>query len=391
FDALDLPDHLRVFGVNTELECLAGNEAFELTLQSNTPRAIRVHLGTQDLWDLESWPLLRRLRQLSEKQVAVTLVVTEAQLTGLSWSEARELHQQAAVGGFQVVAATSPSSVGQAMLTVEIEATPHGRRQAIAADSAWAPSATWGAGDGSVPVLTVSHDGPLPDLQTRVVKLAELDRVPSGYTQHFDWKAGALSGSVEHVGQRFWGDLANASAALAAALTGPSKLVRVRLRDRYATSPLVIRVLYEVFSHLKRIGAADSNTEFALDTRWNPPGYNSSTSGPVAVHRGLPSQVLHRDVLAEVWREFDRGVVRIDPDLHHDRVLELVWPHGRLPIYLHQGVSFLRSGGSAKVTLGAGSSSLANEIRTKQFDVVMMDSTTVHIGTVSETTTDEAF
>lgn len=391
FDALDLPDHLRVFGANTELECLSGIEAVELTIQSNTPKAIRVHLGAQGSWDLESWPLLRRLRQLSENQVAVTLVLTEEQIAALSWSEARELHQHAAVGGFQIVAAKSgPASVGGAALTVEIEATPHGRRQAIVADSAWAPGATWGAGDGSVPVLTASHDGPLPELPTRVVKLSDLDRVPSGYTQHFEWKAGALSGSVEHVGKRFWDGLTNASASLASALTGPSRLVRVRLRDRYVTSPLVIRVLYEVFSHLKRIGAADANTEFVLDTRWNPPGYNSSTSGPVAVHRGLPSQLLHKEVLSEVWREFDRGVVNIAPELHHDRVLELVWPHGCLPIYLHQGVSFLRSQGSPKVTLGVGSSSLAKEIRAKDFDVVMADSTTVHIGTVSEPTAGEA-
>jgi hypothetical protein len=100
--------------------------------------------------------------------------------------------------------------------------------------------------------------------------------------------------------------------------------------------------------------------------------------------------VLHKEVLSEVWREFDHGVVNIDPELHHDRVLELVWPHGCLPIYLHQGVSFLRSQGSPKVTLGVGSSPLAKEIRAKAFDVVMMDSTTVHIGTVSGPTRDEA-
>lgn len=382
FAALKLPETLRVFGDATELECLTGIEVFERALLDATVRQVRVHLGgDDDAWDLASWTLLPRLRHLAERGTSVTLIVTEPRIASFSWDEARELLQQANVGGFRVEVVTSPTSVGGAALALEIEATPHGRRVAIVGDTAWAPNATWGAGDGTRVVLSARHEGPLPKIGSRGVKSAELDRMPPGFTQHFEWAAGSLSGSIEHVGKRFWDGLMKASPALTSSLRGAAKLTRVRLRDRYVTSPLVMRVLYEVFRYLKVAGFADGATEFALDTRWNTPEYSTPTSGLLALHRGIASETLLRETLAALWKELGKGTPTVHATLHHDRVLELEWAHARVPIYLHQGVSFLRSDGAPKVMLGGAGAPLAKEILAKRFDVTMADSTTVHIGT----------
>lgn len=381
FKALALPDSLRVFGESTELMCVTGLEAFERILQEAHPSAVRVHLGgADDAWDLSSWPLLPRLRHLAEHGVAVTLVLTEARLTSLSWDEAREVMQQASVGGFRVEVVKAPTSVNGAALALEIEAGLRGLRVAVVGDSAWAPNVIWGAGDGTSVVLSSRHEGSLPKIDSRSAKSVELDRLPPGYTQHFAWSAGALSGSVEHVGKRFWDGLMKASPALGAALKGSVKLSRVRLRDRYVTSPLVMRVLFEVFRHLKTAGFADGATQFVLDTRWNAPEYNTPTNGLLAVHRGLPSEPLLRETLAAIWKELGKGTPTVHSALHHDRVLELEWAQQKLSIYLHQGVSFLRSEGSPKVTLGVSGAALAKELLAKSFDLSMPESTTVHIG-----------
>jgi ATP-dependent helicase YprA (DUF1998 family) len=376
-----LPPELQVLGAATRQELFPLGEAFERALQGRTPRAVRVHLGAGGDWEMAHWPMVSRLRSLSEQNVSVSLVLPEHRLAGLTWSEARELYLHAQAGRFHLLASRDgAASVGRASLLLELEATPRGQRWALLHGTSPAPGPDWGRGDGSLAVLTAVHEGPLPTLATRPVDPREIDRSPPEFTRHFEWPAGALSGPIAQLGQRFWEGLIAVHPPLNRALHGGDTLRRVYLRDRYVHSPLMLRVLYEVFSFLKTLGAADAHTEFVLDTRWNVPARATPSRGRVQATCALASRTTLTKLLNTLWKSLGAGRPTVHDKLHHDRLLQLTFPRGAMSIHLHQGISFLGVEAPPTIDLDDDPERVVKAIREMDFAVSMPESTTVHLG-----------
>ncbi len=126
-------------------------------------------------------------------------------------------------------------------------------RWAVEQHSARAPGGLWGRGEASRVVKTVDQ-GPLVPLSGKALDGSQLRMAPNGTVFQIsvttDW-----DGPISQFGTHFWSRLVQEAEGCFEPLKAKGPLTRITYRDRYLSSPLTIRLLFELLSGLKIIPA----------------------------------------------------------------------------------------------------------------------------------------
>lgn len=335
---LDLPEDLRVFGLDTQMELEPLALAIGRELQPTD--TLRVHLGGDvGLWSLEDWPLRRHIGHWAESGISVELVLpteidalpVESRSVLATWSE---------VLGIRLLRADRKAGSRNGPVLAELANPTRTLRFAGRDESARTPGADWGSSGQSAHVVRGRDDRGLVSLQT--VPSSTLRTAPTGTVTELVI-TNELDGPIASFGRCFWHEVLGKAPGLQTHLEAGVPVREVVYQDRYVRAPLPARLLAEVLHEFGRhAGAAVVDARYHVLT--TPPrqevgdpdlvGHNWRT-GP-ELKAGIGSLLAEFDLTADVTLGDLRRV-------KHPRELRIAWEDGKQwRVRLDQGFGFMQ-------------------------------------------------
>ena len=335
--ALDLPVEDRLFGSETQMEF----EQIALALQRELrgTDTVRLHLGGDPArWSLQDWVLGRDIVRWRNEERPVELVLPR-DLDAIPREERVHLAMWGTTLPVRLLRG-NPSRRGRPLLA---ELHSGGRTLAFAAQSweALIPGDNWGVSGESAHVvrgLLATEPAALP-----TVEPADLRGPPPGKVDPVLLYQG-VQGSVSAFGSVFWNEMRDAAPGLAERIARGQPIQEVVYQDRYVRSPLVARLVSEIFGELVAItGGARSGARLRIVTtppdrparnrRWMQDDWATGQEGKRAIERLFAAKSMSIDV---TLRDLNRAP--------HARECRIVWEDGaRWRCHLDHGLGFVRT------------------------------------------------
>jgi hypothetical protein len=342
-DALELPEELRVLGVDSQLETSEVSQALLRSAREGGVSAVRVFVGGDPAeWDAESWPLWLELFDLSRRGVRVELALPQQVLGALDWRESQAFAARCQAGGLTVTVCDGPLPATRGLaLVAEVSSADAVVRWATTAPEELVLSGAWCRSDHARRVNGKANGGPTA-LRGRSPAVDELPRPAPGQFKRIELTR-QLDGSITGLGERFWRIIEGASPALRERLEGAVPLRSVTYSDRYVRSPLVARLVRCVVGGLRgRRGGVGNRTKVTIHTTSNP----DDRRRPWSFGDDWSSRSDHEAVLVDLFRDLPGASVVVkgmsDATAHH-RELKLEWEDGSTyEIQLDHGLGFLK-------------------------------------------------
>ncbi|HZH16285.1 MAG TPA: DEAD/DEAH box helicase [Archangium sp.] len=342
-EALELPEELRLFGPNTQLEYADLGDALGRELQRADVDELRVYLGGPSTeWDLGVWPLVPALLRWASSGRKVRLVAGAAQLAALPNEVLGPLASLIEVGGIEFWSLdghVADASVPHLM--AEVVGGHHHVRWAATNPIALAPGEDWSRSPEDLRIVLVPGTGTLPALKGRRLAASDIRRPPPGMLYQVVVRH-QMDGPIQSFGHRFWQVLESTSPELAARLKKGLPLASLRYSDRYLRNPLMARLTLELARGLQRYpGVLPGGIPIHVRT---------ATDDHVAYGRRAEfvehdwAQGRERDRVFQLLLDPVGGTFTSEPrtNLPHARELQLEWKDGaRLLIRLDEGLGFL--------------------------------------------------
>ena len=361
--ALELPAEDRLFGPETQLE--VEPMALAIGRHLGTADSIRLHVGGDfNSWSLQDWPLAREIvRWGSEKRIVEIVLPRNVDTIP------REERAQVAVWGTTLgVRLLSGGRMSSSRHTLAMLYNDE-RTLAFAARSAEAliPGQEWGSSGESAHVVRGPLAGPPPALNR--VDPADLLGPPVGKVDRVVLSHGP-PGPVRDFGKAFWTAILDAAPGIASRIRSGAAIREVVYQDRYVRSPLIARLVCEVFEELNEmVPEATPGPQYRVVT--SPPA-KSTRAGWLLGHDWTSRREIKKAIGA-VFATKSMGVevtVRDVKHVPHERTLRIVWTdQRRWRCHLEHGFGFLRTVGSVPHQLDGPPERQGTALANAEFDV----------------------
>lgn len=334
--ALQLPEEDRLFGPETQLEV----EPVILAIGRHLVAAdsIRVHVGGDfDSWSLEDWPLAREITRWRSEGRTVEIVLPR-NVEAIPREERAQLAVWGTTLGADLLKAGPVRSQGHTLAILYND----DRTLAFAARSAEAliPGQGWGSSGESAHVVRGRLAGMLPALSR--VDPGELLGPPAGKVDRVVLGRGQFS--VQDFGRAFWTQILDSAPGVASRMRSGAAIREVVYQDRYVRSPLVARLVCEVFADLGEM-LPDSTERPRFRVVTSAPA--KSTRARWLVGHDWTSRGEIKKAIKAVFtaKSMDVGVtVRDVKHVPHERTWKIVWTDQRVwRCHLEHGFGFLRT------------------------------------------------
>ena len=361
--ALNLPVDDQLFGPETQMEF----EQIPLALQRELrgTDTVRVHLGGDPArWSLQDWVLGRDIVRWRNEGRPVELVLPR-DLDTIPREERVHLAMWGTTLSIRLLRG-GPSRRGRALLA-ELYST--GRRVAFAAQSreALIPGEDWSVSGESAHVvrgLLATEPAALSPVEP-----ADLRGPPPGKVDPVLLNHG-VQGSVSAFGSVFWNEMLAAAPGLAERISRSQRIQEVVYQDRYVRSPLVARLVSEVFGKLVALtGGGRSGTRLRIVTtppdrparnrRWVQDDWATGQEAKRTIEQLFAAKSMLVDVTL-------RGIKRAP----HARECRIVWEDGaRWRCHLDHGLGFVRTDEQVPHSFTASTGKQGTTLARVEFDI----------------------
>ena len=278
-----------------------------------------------DIVDLEPWPLSRHLRRWTDNGRGVTLVLPTGAIKALDDSQRLYLRDFAERYQVAIAEGAAPRCNNGARVFAAASSPSQSLCWASRDGSLLLPSPSWGD-DHKAPIVRAGIDLPTTSWST-----VEKDRLTPRKGAEVVKLDGRVEGSIDGFAAKMKKLIIDAVGKL------PAKglLSEAIYRDRYARSPLVLRLLIDTVAEL----SGDHRSALTIETA-------QDRKSPVHMRRRIWSDVEDDDRLAQLVRSYGETVdvsatVKVGQP-PHKRSLELAYTDGpRIIIDLDQGFGWL--------------------------------------------------
>ena len=368
--ALDLRVEDQLFGPETQLE----SEPLALALESQlvTRDEVRLHLaGDFDAWSLADWRLAGDVVRWRSEGRAVAIVIPR-NVDAIPREERAHLAMLGSTIGVRLLK-HDRAKPGRHVL-----ATLHdgSRTLAFAARAADAliPGQDWGVSGTSAHV--VRGTPPEAPAVLEAVNPSDLLAPPAGEFSRIVLRHG-LRGTPESFAATFWDEVAP---SIVDRIRNGGRIQEVVYQDRYVRTPLVARLVFEVFAALGAITPdAAATTRFRIVT--TPParstriaslvqhGWQSGHEVKTAIHWLFSTKSLSVDVTL-------RDMKRVP----HARTCRIVWGDGRRwQCHLDHGFGFMRTVGNVRHEFDASPKRQGIALAEARFEVTPREAGIVYV------------
>ena len=335
--ALQLPAEDRLFGPETQLEV----EPVALAIGRHVGAAdsIRLHVGGDfNSWSLQDWPLAKEVVRWRSEERTVEIVLPR-NVDAIPREERAQLAVWSTTLGVRLLngGRTSPARHILAVLYNDE------RTLAFAARSADAliPGQEWGSSGESAHVVR----GPLAATPPALNRVDPSDLLgpPAGKVDRVVLSHG-LRGPVRDFGRVFWTDVLEAAPGVVGRIRSGAAIREVVYQDRYVRSPLVARLVCEVFAELHEmlpeaapglrcrlvtsVPAKSTRAGWLLGHDWTSRREIKKAIEAVFATKSMSVEVTARDV----------------KQVPHERTLRILWTDQRQwRCHLEHGLGFMKT------------------------------------------------
>ncbi|MBE2294707.1 MAG: DEAD/DEAH box helicase [Phycisphaerales bacterium] len=343
--ALDLPDNLRAFGTNSQLEIEPLTLALNREGQQMEATELRVYLGgAVPDWEPLAWRLRNDLGRWRQAGVNVRLIASAANLDALNASQRNELAALTAYSGAELycVSALNLATTANLPPILELGSTNRRVRWAARESTALLPGPLWGSGQAGGPFIRATEKQPLSPLPEPWQRLAPEELRPATSGLITLTITTELNGPSATFGERAWIFLEKQAPRLAERLSRATPLQAVRYTDRYLRSPFTLLLLHDLLQGLAHYsGGLTPTTEVRVETATL---HHSGTEQPRRIFHdwrdSYDRQQVVKQWFQQSWPTFTwhEATPRTLP---HARELVLTWSNGeRWSIRLDQGFGY---------------------------------------------------
>ena len=335
--ALDLPIEDRLFGPDTRMEVEQIGLALQRELKATD--TTRLYLGGDFArWSLQDWVLARDIVRWRNEERVVELVLPR-DLDAIPREERVHLAMWGSTLGVRLLR-SAPARQSRPVLA-ELYGGERTLAFAALATDALAPGDDWGASGQSAHVVR----GPLSTAPAALdtVEPADLRGQPSGKVDRVVLSQ-ILRGSVSSFGSGFWSEILAAAPGLAERIGRGEPIQKVVYQDRYVRSPLVARLVSEIFSELIAMaGGVMSGAQLRIVTtppdkpgrrrRWVQDDWATGQEAKKAIERLFSAKSMSIDL-----------TLRDIKQAPHERECRITWESGGTwRCHLDHGFGFLRT------------------------------------------------
>ena len=360
---LDLRAADRLFGPQTQLEF--DQIALALQRELKMTDTVRLHLGGDFArWSLQDWVLGRDIVRWRAEGRNVELVLPR-DLDAIPREERVHLAMWGSTLGIRLLRAGRSTRAP----LVLAELFGGGRTLAFAVQSADArtPGESWGASRESAHVVR----GTLATVPATLapVEPADLRGPPSGKVDRVVLSHG-IQGSVSTFGSAFWNEIQATAPGLAERISRGQRIREVVYQDRYVRSPLVARLVSEMFDELVSIaGGATPGPRLRIVTtppdrparsrRWVQDDWATGQEAKQAIERLFSSKSMSIDI---TLRDIRRAP--------HERECRVVLDDGGMwRCHLDHGFGFLRAAKQVPHPFSASTERQGAALANVEFDI----------------------
>lgn len=284
---LEMPDRLAIFGAATKAITLPFAQWASQKSISGSLKEVTVFLTDQpEFWDVSEWSGRDLIRDASQRDIPVKIVLRTADFPTLEMSHKLDLARLTTFGNTSLHGiADLPEVLGtQLIASVNIDGTDY----AVASPNEGASRINrhWGqTEEGPLLIGAVAVDGISPPLS--IQKVAELNQARSAQKD----VTTELDGSIRQFGTKFWKLVC---AMHPQSFAAGRHISQVTYSDRYMRSPLTSRLLFEVW---RKMPLKDAETKLSIvSERLEYDGRRAHQ-----LHHNWEDDKLRRAVLAEMF------------------------------------------------------------------------------------------
>ena len=371
--ALDLPVEDRLFGTQTQMEF----EQIALALQRELKAtdAVRLHLGGDFArWSLQDWVLGRNIVRWRNEGRVVELVLPR-DLDAIPREERVHLAMWGSTLGVRLLRSV-PSRRSRSVLA---ELFGGGRTLTFGAlsEDALTPGENWGASGKTAHVVR----GTLATVPATLppVEPADLRGPPSGTVDRVILSHG-MRGSVNTFGSAFWSEIQAVAPGLAERISRGQRIQEVVYQDRYVRSPLVARLVLEMFDELVSIaGGAMAETRLRIVTtppdrparsrRWVQDDWATGQEAKKAIERLFSTKSMSIDI-----------ALRDIKQTPHERECRVAWDDGGTwRCHLDHGFGFVRAAQQVPHPFSASTERQGTALAKVEFEIRVMRPGVVYV------------
>ena len=372
---LELPAEAQVFGARTQLEFKPVALALQGELEPTD--TVRLHVGGDvSGWSLEDWPLGDDIVRWTRDGRAVELVLPrsidklpiEVRSLLASWGSALPV---------RLLRGGRSKRDGKHILA-EICGPERTLGWAGQSTDSLIPGLGWGVTGESARVVRGPIEGGLRTLDS--VEPEALRSAPAGKFDEVVLRD-CLRGPVGDFGTNFWAEVLAVAPGVAQRLRRGVAIREIAYEDRYVRSPLVARLVAEMFVELIRIGrAATENTRFRMLSTPPHAGYARRAR---RVGDNWPTGHEMKNTIHQL---FSAKAIPVKVTLgdrkrvKHPRECRIVWEDGtRWHYRLDQGFGFMQVVGRVVHRFGAPPEMQGRTLAAVNFDVEPRDSGILYV------------
>ena len=360
--ALELPVEDRLFGPDTQLEV----EPMALAIGRHLGAAdsIRLHVGGDfGSWSLRDWPLAREIMRWRNEGRTVEVVLPR-HADGIPREERAQLAGWGTTLGVRLLSGGRMSSRRHTLAMLY----NNDRTLAFAVRSADAliPGQEWGSFGESAHVVR----GTLAETPVSLNRVDPGDLLgpPAGKVDRVVLSHGRVP--VRDFGRAFWPGILDVVPGVASRIRSGGAIREVVYQDRYVRSPLIARLVCEVFEELNEmVPEATAGPRFRVVT--SAPA-KSSRPGWLVGHDWTSRGEIKKAIEA-VFAAKSMGVevtVRDVKQVPHERTCRIVWrDQRRWRCHLEHGFGFVGTVGSVRHPFEAPPESQGTAVANAAFDV----------------------
>ena len=372
---LALPGEAQVFGVLTQLEFQPVAMALQRELEPTD--TVRLHIGGDvDGWSLEDWPLSEDIVRWRRDGRAVELVLPrsidtlpiEVRSLLASWGSALAVR----------LLRCSRTKRDRKHILAEVCGPERTLGWAGQSSDSLIPGLEWGVTGESAQVVRGPIEGGLRALDS--VEPSALRSAPAGKLDEVVLRD-CLRGRVGDFGSNFWAEVLAVAPGVAERFRKGLAIREVVYQDRYVRSPLVARLVAEMFVELVEIGGAvTGNTRFQILATPPHAGYRRRAR---RVGDNWPTGYEMKNTIHQL---FSAKTIPVKVTLgdrkqvKHPRECRIVWEDGtRWHYRLDQGFGFMQAVGQVPHRFGASAERQGRTLAAVNFDVEPRDSGILYV------------
>ncbi|MBV5329343.1 MAG: DEAD/DEAH box helicase [Chlorobium sp.] len=334
--ALELPEKLQVFGLDTKLEMEPLLLALRRERQRIGIKEVRIFLGGASAdWTPLEWRIRDELMALQMVGVKTTFIVPKTILDALESSKCDEIAILATLVNADIYSpkelpVVSSGKSERLPRILEIGNETESIAWAVSTVSALAPSLSWGTSQAGEQFVRMSAKNGLSSIPSQWLPRSIVELRDKGANAYKVDIAKQFSGSIRDFGINAWVHLGKYSPDLKKKLIAEQPLQSIHYNDCFLGSPLSLILLKELLYALTAYpGGAISKTFLTITTQALE---EKATFHPFpAFHTDWPDSVTRQEVfkgiLQPIWHDFTFEEKWKDA-VGHARVLRLTWSDG---------------------------------------------------------------